>query len=66
VFGISPPGTNFLFWKDGRLGGLANQKDLTIRFFQFFDHYLKDAPAATWMTEGTAYLKKDNPAAPAK
>jgi dipeptidyl aminopeptidase/acylaminoacyl peptidase len=39
--------------------GLANRKDLTIRFFQFFDHYLKDAPAPTWMTEGVSYLKKD-------
>ena len=37
----------------------ANRKDLTIRFFQFFDHYLKDAPAPTWMTEGVSYLKKD-------
>jgi dipeptidyl aminopeptidase/acylaminoacyl peptidase len=41
------------------LRGLANRKDLTIRFFQFFDHYLKDAPAPKWMTDGVPYLKKD-------
>ncbi len=41
------------------LTGLANRKDLTIRFFQFFDHYLKDAPAPKWMTEGVSYLQKD-------
>jgi hypothetical protein len=27
--------------------------------FQFFDHYLKDAPAPKWMTDGVPYLKKD-------
>ena len=41
------------------LRGLANRKDLTIRFFQFFDHYLKGAPAPKWMTDGVPYLKKD-------
>jgi esterase/lipase len=41
------------------LRGVANRKDLTIRFFQFFDHYLKDAPAPTWMTDGVPYIKKD-------
>ena len=41
------------------LRGLANRKDLTVRFFQFFDHYLKDAPAPKWMTDGVPYLKKD-------
>jgi dipeptidyl aminopeptidase/acylaminoacyl peptidase len=41
------------------LRGIANRKDLTIRFFQFFDHYLKDAPAPKWMTEGVPFLKKD-------
>lgn len=29
-----------------------NRKDLTIRLQQFFDHYLKGAPAPVWMTEG--------------
>ena len=41
------------------LRGMANRKDLTIRYFQFFDHYLKDAPAPKWMTEGVAFLDKD-------
>ena len=41
------------------LRGLANRKDLTIRYFEFFDHYLKDAPAPKWMTDGVAYLDKD-------
>jgi dipeptidyl aminopeptidase/acylaminoacyl peptidase len=41
------------------LRGVANRKDLTIRFFQFFDHYLKDAPAPKWMMEGVPFLKKD-------
>jgi len=40
------------------LRGLANQKDLTVRFFEFFDHYLKGAPAPKWLTEGVPYLKK--------
>ena len=45
------------------LRGLANRKDLTIRFFEFFDHYLKGAPAPKWLTEGVPYLKKEAGAA---
>ena len=41
------------------LRGMANRKDLTIRYFQFFNHYLKDAPAPKWMTEGVPFLEKD-------
>jgi acetyl esterase/lipase len=41
------------------LRGVANRKDLTIRYFQFFNHYLKDAPAPKWMTEGVTFLDKD-------
>jgi dipeptidyl aminopeptidase/acylaminoacyl peptidase len=48
------------------LGGLANQKDLTVRFFEFFDHYLKGAPAPKWLEEGVPFLKKDAPKEPAK
>jgi dipeptidyl aminopeptidase/acylaminoacyl peptidase len=40
------------------LRGLANRKDLTIRFFEFFDHFLKGAPAPKWWTEGVPFLKK--------
>jgi hypothetical protein len=38
---------------------MANRRDLTMRYFEFFDHYLKGAPAAAWMTDGVPYLKKD-------
>ena len=40
------------------LRGMANRKDLTIRYFQFFDHYLKDAPAPKWLTDGVPFLEK--------
>ena len=39
---------------------LANRKDLTIRTQQFFDHYLRDAPAPGWMVEGVPFLKKEH------
>jgi dipeptidyl aminopeptidase/acylaminoacyl peptidase len=42
------------------LRGMANRKDLTIRYFQFFDHYLKGAPAPKWLTDGVPFLKKDD------
>jgi dipeptidyl aminopeptidase/acylaminoacyl peptidase len=49
------------------LRGVANRKDLTIRYFEFFDHYLKGAPAPKWMTDGVPFLKKgEKPAAPVK
>jgi fermentation-respiration switch protein FrsA (DUF1100 family) len=41
------------------LRGIANRKDLTIRYFQFFDHYLKGAPAPKWLTDGVPFLMKD-------
>jgi dipeptidyl aminopeptidase/acylaminoacyl peptidase len=40
------------------LRGMANRKDLTVRFFEFFNHYLKGAPAPKWMTEGVPFIKK--------
>ncbi len=36
----------------------ADMKDLTIRMQQFFDHYLKGAPAPVWMEEGIPAVKK--------
>jgi len=36
----------------------ANMKDLDIRMMQFFDHYLKDAPAPEWMTKGIPAIDK--------
>ncbi|MEX2284275.1 MAG: prolyl oligopeptidase family serine peptidase [Gemmatimonadota bacterium] len=41
------------------LRGLANRRDLTIRYMQFFDHYLRGEPAPRWMTEGVPFLDKD-------
>jgi dienelactone hydrolase len=43
------------------LRGVANRRDLTVRFFEFFDHYLKGGPAPKWLTDGIAYLDKDKP-----
>jgi len=40
------------------LRGLANRRDLTVRYFEFFNHYLKDEPAPGWMTEGVPFLNK--------
>ncbi|MSO48922.1 MAG: S9 family peptidase [Acidobacteria bacterium] len=40
------------------LRGMANRKDLTVRYFEFFDHYLKGAPAPKWMTDGVPFLNK--------
>ena len=40
------------------LRGLANRRDLTVRFFEFFNHYLKGAPAPKWLVDGVAYLEK--------
>jgi dipeptidyl aminopeptidase/acylaminoacyl peptidase len=45
------------------LRGLANRRDLTVRFFEFFDHFLKGAPAPKWWTEGVPYMKKEAGAA---
>jgi len=42
------------------LRGVANRRDLTIRYFQFFDHYLRGAPAPKWMTDGVPFLVKDS------
>jgi dipeptidyl aminopeptidase/acylaminoacyl peptidase len=35
-----------------------NRFDLSIRMMQFFDHYLKDAPAPEWMTQGVPAVIK--------
>jgi dipeptidyl aminopeptidase/acylaminoacyl peptidase len=35
-----------------------NAKDLSIRLQQFFDHYLKGAPAPVWMTKGRPAVEK--------
>lgn len=35
----------------------ANQRDYTARMLQYFDHYLKGAPAPDWMVKGVPYLQ---------
>jgi dipeptidyl aminopeptidase/acylaminoacyl peptidase len=45
------------------LRGLANRRDLTVRFFEFFDHFLKGAPAPKWWADGVPFLKKGEGAA---
>jgi dipeptidyl aminopeptidase/acylaminoacyl peptidase len=48
------------------LRGLANRRDLTIRAMQFWDHYLKGAPAPKWMTQGVPFIEKDIKGDPTK
>ena len=43
------------------LGREENQKDFQIRMKQYFDHYLKGAPAPQWLLEGVPHLKKGGP-----
>ncbi|HXT71568.1 MAG TPA: prolyl oligopeptidase family serine peptidase [Vicinamibacterales bacterium] len=40
------------------LGRKENQIDFQIRMRQFFDHYLKGAPAPEWMTKGVPQVMK--------
>lgn len=44
--------------EDHNLVQRKNAKDLSIRLSQFFDHYLKGAPAPLWMTEGLPAVEK--------
>ena len=37
---------------------MANRKDFTIRMQQFFDHYLKGAPAPIWLSKGVPAIEK--------
>ncbi len=52
----------WLFSYNGEFHGLrrrADQRDYALRMHQFFDHFLKDAPAPEWMMKGIPYLEKD-------
>ncbi|MDD4644382.1 MAG: prolyl oligopeptidase family serine peptidase [Bacteroidales bacterium] len=40
------------------LSRVADKKDWSVRMMQFFDHYLKDAPAPDWMTKGVSAVNK--------
>jgi dipeptidyl aminopeptidase/acylaminoacyl peptidase len=54
------PAIMLAYPKEGHgLRGLANRRDLTERYFQFFDHYLRGAPAPAWMTQGVPFLVKE-------
>ncbi|WEK35185.1 MAG: prolyl oligopeptidase family serine peptidase [Candidatus Pseudobacter hemicellulosilyticus] len=44
--------------EDHNLVERRNRKDLSVRLAQFFDHYLKGAPAPRWMTEGVPATEK--------
>jgi len=48
------------------LDGMANRRDLTTRYFQFFDHFLKGAPAPEWWTKGVTFLEKEREHAASK
>jgi dipeptidyl aminopeptidase/acylaminoacyl peptidase len=50
----------WLDYNNGRhtLYNEPEQKDYTIRYTQFFDHYLKGAPPPRWMTDGIPYKLK--------
>jgi dipeptidyl aminopeptidase/acylaminoacyl peptidase len=43
------------------LGRKENQVDFQTRMKQYFDHYLKGAPAPKWLTDGVPHLKKGEP-----
>lgn len=40
------------------LGREANQIDFQIRMKQWFDHYVKQAPPADWITDGIPFIEK--------
>lgn len=44
--------------EDHNLVERRNRKDLSIRLAQFFDHFLKGAPAAKWITDGVPAVVK--------
>ncbi|SIR15821.1 S9 family peptidase [Pontibacter lucknowensis] len=44
--------------EDHNLMQRKNRKDLSVRMSQFFDHYLKGAPAPKWMDQGVPTLLK--------
>jgi dipeptidyl aminopeptidase/acylaminoacyl peptidase len=52
----------YLFSYNGEYHGLRkrhNQKDYTVRMQQFFDHFLKGAPAPEWMERGVPYIERE-------
>jgi dipeptidyl aminopeptidase/acylaminoacyl peptidase len=52
----------YLFDYNGEPHGLrkrAAQKDYTVRMQQYFDHFLKGAPAPEWMEKGIPYIERE-------
>jgi dipeptidyl aminopeptidase/acylaminoacyl peptidase len=52
----------YMFTYNGEKHGLRkriNQKDYTRRLQEFFDHFLKGAPAPAWMEKGIPYLQRE-------
>jgi dipeptidyl aminopeptidase/acylaminoacyl peptidase len=52
----------YMFSYNGEKHGLRkriNQKDYTRRLQEFFDHFLKGAPAPEWMQKGIPYLQRE-------
>jgi dipeptidyl aminopeptidase/acylaminoacyl peptidase len=52
----------YMFTYNGEKHGLRkriNQKDYTRRLQEFFDHFLKAAPAPEWMEKGIPYLQRE-------
>jgi len=52
----------YLFNYNGEKHGLRkriNQKDYTRRLQEFFDHFLKGAPAPDWIEKGIPYLQRE-------
>jgi Prolyl oligopeptidase family len=45
--------------EDHGLRKIENQVDFAYRLQDFFDHHLKGAPAAPWMTTGERFIDKD-------
>jgi dipeptidyl aminopeptidase/acylaminoacyl peptidase len=52
----------YLFDYNGEPHGLRKrsaQKDYAVRMQQYFDHFLKDAPAPEWMVKGIPYIERE-------
>jgi dipeptidyl aminopeptidase/acylaminoacyl peptidase len=52
----------YMFTYNGEKHGLRkriNQRDYTRRLQEFFDHFLKGAPAPEWMQKGIPYLQRE-------
>lgn len=52
----------YMFNYNGEYHGLRkrqNQKDYSRRMFEFFNHFLKGAPAPDWMEKGIPYLERE-------